>query len=345
MAMDTEHLRDITESKALADALRNSEHRYRKFIETASEGILVAQGNKLKFANPVVTELTGYTEDELLSIPVQEFIHPDYRELMKNNHMKRILGEPVDQRYEIQIVKKDGSFRWIEISGAKIDWEAQPATLNFVTDISERKYVETEREELNTLFNITSDLMCIANITGNFIKVNPSCTNTLGYTTEELVSRPFMDFVHPDDKEKTLAVVEEHLKVGIPVFRFENRYRCKDGTYKWLSWTSNPFPEKGITYAVARDITERKNADEALRQSEERFRNLLQDIPTVAVQGYGPDGTTQYWNKASERLYGFSAEEAIGRNLLDLIIPPEARSDVEQAIRVLKPCNRQTSRA
>jgi PAS domain S-box-containing protein len=216
MAMDTGHRRDITESKAVADALRNSEHRYRTFIETASEGILVAQGDKLKFVNPVVTELTGYTEDELLSIPFQEFIHPDYRELMKNNHLKRILGEPVDQRYEIQIVKKDGSFRWIEISGAKIDWEAQPATLNFVSD-----------------------------------------------------------------------------------------------------------------------ITDRIKADEALRQSEERFRNLLQTIPTIAVQGYGPDGTTQYWNKASEKLYGYSAEEAIGRNLLDLIIPPEARGDVEQAIRYM----------
>jgi PAS domain S-box-containing protein len=81
------------------------------------------------------------------------------------------------------------------------------------------------------------------------------------------------------------------------------------------------------------DITERKRAEAALRENEERFRNLLQDVQSVAVQGYGPDGTTRYWNQASERLYGYSAQEAIGRNLVDLIIPPEMREGVEQAIR------------
>jgi PAS domain S-box-containing protein len=90
-----------------------------------------------------------------------------------------------------------------------------------------------------------------------------------------------------------------------------------------------------IMQGLFRDITERKNAEEALRESEERFRNLLQEVPSIAVQGYGPDGTAQFWNLASEKLYGYSAQEAIGRNLLDLIIPPEMRGDVEQAIRYM----------
>ncbi len=84
---------------------------------------------------------------------------------------------------------------------------------------------------------------------------------------------------------------------------------------------------------VFMDITERKQAEEALRTSETRFRNLLQDIPSIAVQGYSPDGTTQYWNQASERLYGYAAQEALGRNLRDLIIPPEMQEDIEQAMR------------
>ena len=80
------------------------------------------------------------------------------------------------------------------------------------------------------------------------------------------------------------------------------------------------------------DISERKRAEALIRESEERFRSLLQNVSSVSVQGYAPDGTTQYWNKASERLYGYTEEEAVGRNLLDLIIPPEMKEDVKQAI-------------
>jgi PAS domain S-box-containing protein len=83
---------------------------------------------------------------------------------------------------------------------------------------------------------------------------------------------------------------------------------------------------------ISRDITDQKRVQDALRESEERFRKLLQDVPSIAVQGYATDGTTQYWNRASEDLYGYRAEETIGRNLLDLIIPPEIRRDVEGAI-------------
>ena len=127
-------------------------------------------------------------------------------------------------------------------------------------------------------------------------------------------------------------------------------------TKKPCASTGHPFvfpdqPERGVTYwdwnlipiknasgnveglfGTLTEVTDRVQTEMALRESELRFRNVLQDVQSVAVQGYGPDGTTQYWNKASERLYGFSAQEAIGRNLLDLIIPPEMQDPVKGAI-------------
>jgi PAS domain S-box-containing protein len=127
--------------------LRESEKRYRLLIETANEGILVAQGANLKFVNPVILELTGYSHEELLTLPFLSFVFIDDQELMKKNYIQRLNGINVGQRYHIRIVKKDLSIVWIEISGGLIEWEGNPATINFVTEINDRK--KTELEILN----------------------------------------------------------------------------------------------------------------------------------------------------------------------------------------------------
>ncbi|MCX6146800.1 MAG: PAS domain S-box protein [Candidatus Kapabacteria bacterium] len=124
--------------------LRESEKRYRLLIETANEGILVAQGANLKFVNPVILELTGYSHEELLTLPFLSFVFIDDQELMKTNYIQRLNGINVGQRYQIRIVKKDLSIVWIEISGGLIDWDGHPATINFVTEINDRKKAELE---------------------------------------------------------------------------------------------------------------------------------------------------------------------------------------------------------
>ena len=125
-----------------------------------------------------------------------------------------------------------------------------------------RKHAE---EELDRFFTISLDLQCIATFDGYFTRVNPAWQRTLGYTSDELVTRPFLDFVHPDDRESTIAVMSA-LKTGARVSDFENRYRARDGSYKWLLWNAAAFPELGTIYADAREITERKRAEDALKQ-------------------------------------------------------------------------------
>ena len=124
-------------------------------------------------------------------------------------------------------------------------------------------------EELAQFFSVTLDLLCIANTDGYFLRLNPAWEMILGYTSEELMAKRFLDFVHPDDLDRTREAVSA-LASQKKGFSFENRYRCKDGTYRWLEWNSSPAGK--LIFAAARDITERKQAEEALQKAHDQVR-------------------------------------------------------------------------
>jgi PAS domain S-box-containing protein len=114
--------------------------------------------------------------------------------------------------------------------------------------------------DFTRLFNLSLDLLCIAGLDGYFRRVNPSWTRVLGWTEAELLARPVADFMHPEDRERTLQA-RAGLARGMPVSGLENRYRCKDGTYRWLSWQSVAEPGEATVFCVARDITERRRLE------------------------------------------------------------------------------------
>jgi len=132
------------------------------------------------------------------------------------------------------------------------------------------QFVERRRaeDELATLFETSRDILGVAGFDGYFRRLNPACERILGFTTEELQARPFMDFVHPDDRASTRAEAAK-VAAGSSAVLFENRYRCKDGSYRWLSWNVTPLPEEGQSYGSARDVTEQKQAAEDLRRARE----------------------------------------------------------------------------
>jgi len=109
--------------------------------------------------------------------------------------------------------------------------------------------------DVERFFNYALDMLCIAGVDGFFKRVNPSFTRVLGYAPDELLGKPFADFIHPEDRSDTVAEVRK-LASGAETLFFRNRYRCRDGTYKKLEWTSFPEPGTGLLYAVAREIPE-----------------------------------------------------------------------------------------
>ena len=136
------------------------------------------------------------------------------------------------------------------------------------------------QKELQNFIDLSKDLVCIANINGLFYKVNPSFTTVLGYSKEEIEGKPFIDFVHPEDLSVTLKEVEKLSNFTLSL-SFENRYRCKDGTYKTLSWSSSPDPETGNLYCIARDVTKEKAVAKRLLE----VNTLLEESQKIAKIG------------------------------------------------------------
>ncbi|MDO8578623.1 MAG: PAS domain S-box protein, partial [Dehalococcoidales bacterium] len=191
-------------------------------------------------------------------------------------------------------------------------------------DKSSRNPSRRETDNFPTkIYNLSDDLICIADIDGYLKKINPAFEKCLGYSPDEMLNKSFFDFVHPDDIQRTKAVIRNKLEHGIPVFNFENRYRCKDGTYKWLSWTSNPVVEERIVYAIARDVTERKTAEQKIKDSEKRYQQLFETESDAIFLIDLETGRFLETNQAASDIYGYTHDELMTKRHIDLSAEPE----------------------
>jgi len=135
----------------------------------------------------------------------------------------------------------------------------------------------TPDDTLTNLFNLSLDMLCVADFDGNFRFINAAFENTLGHSRQVLLETPYIEFVHPDDKVKTQAASAKITHE--PVTNFENRYRCRDGSYKWLAWTAVPATDEGLIYATARDITDQKTLQHEMGSQRDLLNNVLSNVP------------------------------------------------------------------
>lgn len=160
-------------------------------------------------------------------------------------------------------------------SSQSSDGERQLQEINRRLRIESGARLAAERD-MERFFELSLDLLCISHSDGYFKRVSPAFTRTLGWTTEELLATPYLAFIHPDDVPRTIREVERQIADGQLVLQFENRYRHKDGSWRLLSWKSAPQPD-GFMYAIARDVTERDEAEKALRRSHDELEQRVRE--------------------------------------------------------------------
>jgi PAS domain S-box-containing protein len=306
--------RDISDRKRVETELQVSEARYRALLTTAPVGIFQtdAVGNTL-FLNQQCLELMGVSLTEALGKDWTNSLHPDDRARVSAQWYEAVQANR-EFSIEHRFLTPQGQVNWVFVKAIGIFDQTGTVTgyIGMVLDITERKQLERDRERF---LAVASDLQLILGSNGYFQWVSPMFESTLGWTRAEMTSAQWTQFVHPDDIAPSVAE-ETSLFDGNELFAFENRYRHKDGSYRWFSWNAQPDSEKQVIYAVAVDITERRATAQKIQE-----QAALLNIATDAIIVRDLDSQIQFWNKGAELIYGWTATEAVGVRAERLFCP------------------------
>ncbi len=260
--------------------------------------------------NAAFAEIMGVSAEQMRGKTVHELWPGDFADVYHRKDLE-LLRNPGRQVYEFEVKDKEGRIRPV-VYHKNVFRDENGAVAGLVGGFVDIGDIRRAQSELHTLFSMSLDMICIADInTYTFLKVNPAFTATLGYSEAELLSTPFTDFIHPEDIEPTRKVVEESLRRGEKVVNFKNRYLCKNGEYRWLNWVSHPSPEKGVTYAVAHDITDEIHAIETLRSQRDLLNNFFDNLP-MGIAVWDGDGRLLMVNKGFTGLTGYELADIGG---------------------------------
>lgn len=280
--------------------------------------LLINKQHEILFHHSI-QEIVGKTDYDLLPKEVADVYRNSDLEAVKA--LKEI-------KIEETIQQEDGPHTYIAVKFPLFDAEGRIYAIGGIsTDITERKKQEESSIAADKFFKMSLDMMIIAS--DKFIKINPTVTKILGYSEEELLSKPFLDFVYPDDIEITMNEVRK-LQLGALTINFENRYICKDGSLKWILWSTSPDISTGLLYAVAKDITKQKENEESLKMAE-MFFNMSFDILTVAKGEHFIK-----INPSFERILGYNQSDMDKIKYMALIHPEDLKKTNEMLAKHLE---------
>ncbi|WP_326534140.1 PAS domain S-box protein [Pseudorhodoferax sp.] len=299
---------DITERKAMMEEVRVSEQRMRAVVEHAGEGTLVAiELDKPVFVNQRALEILRMTREELDRDGYVQLLHPDDRPMMLERRARRLAGTPVVGRYEVRIVDRDGTQRWIEMGTTIVPWSGQRATLTFFTDITDRKMMlealHRSEERYRAVVEHVGEGMVVVQ-DGRFVFVNERALRIARRPREAILGHSFMEPVHPDDR----AMVAERQRRRVAGESVPNRYELRlvheDGSTTWveIGVTQVPWEGKSASLGFLSDVSRRRALEARLRDTLAERETILENS-MVGIAFLTQDRALRWANRAMGRIF------------------------------------------
>lgn len=317
---------DITEKVSSNINLKITESRYKNLINSVDAVMWESDASTLhnKYISPQAQQIFGYSlEDWQLPGFWKDHIHPEDRQAVLDYTLDRISKEKY-YSMEYRMIAADNSIVWVSDRVSIIFSESKPTLLRGVlTDITQRKKAEQEAQinqaKISKILDRSLDLICSLDGNGQFVEINSASQRILGYSPSELVGKSFLEFIHEDDKQKTLQAANS-LIGEISTITFQNRYISKSGKVVPMWWSAHWDDEEKLLFGIGKDASEMQEAEIRLIQSEQRFKSLVQyGADFIAI--VNEEGYFTYCSLNSEKILGYKANELIGQNAFSPIHP------------------------
>jgi PAS domain S-box-containing protein len=335
--------RDLTERRNMMNTLKESEEKYRQLVEMSPIGVAVHSEGKIVFANTAGARLMGAKNPEELSgRNLMGFVHPDYHPTVKDRVKKMKAGQtmpPIEEKF----IRADGNVVDVEVAAMPLTFNGKPSVQVVFRDITDRKKAQeamTKSERLfRALFEGSGVGGALIALDGRFMEVNPALCRILGYPQGELKQKTFLNVTRPDDFEISNEVFRDLVSGKYSSKTFEKRYISKGGDIIWalvsasaLRDTDKGEPQYFITQV--QDITASKKAEIGLRESEEKYRHIVEN--SMDGIGIAQNGIITYVNEAYCRIFGYTLKELIGKSLLEVVAPGDRQLIRERALSRIK---------
>jgi len=329
----------------IQETLRQGEERYRTLAEQSLMGLVVVQDFRIVYANAAYAELSGYSVDELLSLTpeqLQAMVHPEDQPLVWARFRDRLAGKAALPRYECRAIRKDGTVCWMEVYANRIEYGGKPAIQAAYIDITDYKRAEEtlkqSEERYRTVLDEMEEGYYEVDMAGTFTFVNDAMTRILGYSRDELIGMNYKTYTPEEDVKPIFEAYNRVYRTGEPLKWFPMAEIRKDGTRLLAEDSVLPLRnDKGEVIGfrgVSRDVTHRKRAEEALKQSEERYRQLTENAGEAifVIQ----DGVIKFINPKGAELSGYSIEELVSSPFVKFLHPNDSDMVADRYLKRLK---------